>query len=139
MNQESLSMDFDLRHAPERVWQALTDPELLARWLLPVTGFRLDSGAAFQFRADPQGDWDGAVRCRVLDVEAPRKISYTWVVGDFLDTVVTFTLTPTGTGTRLSLVQSGFRPDQRTAATGARYGWKLMTGRLLALLDEESP
>ena len=40
---------------------------------------------------------------------AHRKLSYTWVVGDMPDTVVTFTLTPTASGTRLSLVQSGFK------------------------------
>lgn len=133
-----ITLHFELAHPPQKVWRALTDPALLSRWLLPVTGFRLDPGAAFRFRADPQGDWDGAVHCRLLEAEAPRKISYTWVVGEFLDTVVTFTLTPTPAGTRLSLVQSGFRPDQKMNAGGARYGWNLMTGRLVALLDEES-
>jgi uncharacterized protein YndB with AHSA1/START domain len=52
-----------------------------------------------------------------------------------LDTVVTFTLAPTASGTRLSLVQSGFRPDQKKNFGGARYGWKLMGGRLVELLD----
>ena len=32
---DSLSLEFDLRHAPEKVWRALTDPVLLAEWLLP--------------------------------------------------------------------------------------------------------
>jgi uncharacterized protein YndB with AHSA1/START domain len=47
---------------------------------------------------------------------------------------VTFTLTPTASGTRLSLVQSGFRPDQKRESGGARYGWKMMGGRLADLL-----
>ena len=51
-----------------------------------------------------------------------------------LDTVVTFTLTPTATGTRLSLVQSGFKPDQKQNLGGARYGWNLMAGKLVELL-----
>ena len=54
-------------------------------------------------------------------------------VGD-MDTVVTFTLTPTASGTRLSLVQSGFKPDQKQNFGGARYGWKMMGGKLVDLL-----
>ena len=41
-----------------------------------------------------------------------------WGVGD-MDTVVTFTLTPTASGTRLSLVQSGFKPHQKQNFAGA--------------------
>jgi uncharacterized protein YndB with AHSA1/START domain len=51
-----------------------------------------------------------------------------------LDTVVTFTLTPTAPGTRLSLLQSGFKPDQKRNFGGARYGWKMMGGTLVDLL-----
>ena len=50
---ESLSFDFDLQHSPEKVWRALTDPELLAEWLLPVVGFRTEPGAAFTFKTQP--------------------------------------------------------------------------------------
>jgi uncharacterized protein YndB with AHSA1/START domain len=71
----------------------------------------------------------------MLEIDAPRKLSYTWVVGDIaIDTVVSFTLTPTTSGTRLSLVQSGFRPDQKQNFGGARYGWRLMGGKLVDLL-----
>jgi uncharacterized protein YndB with AHSA1/START domain len=51
-----------------------------------------------------------------------------------IDTVVTFTLTPTASGTHLSLVQSGFKPEQKQNFGGARYGWKLMSGKLVELL-----
>jgi uncharacterized protein YndB with AHSA1/START domain len=130
---DSISFDFDLHHAPEKVWRALTDPVLLAEWLLPVVGSKLEPGAAFTFKAQPQPGWDGIVNCRFLEIEAHRKLSYTWVVGD-MDTVVTFTLTPTVSGTRLSLVQSGFEPDQKQNIAGARYGWKMMGGKLVDLL-----
>jgi uncharacterized protein YndB with AHSA1/START domain len=130
---ESLSFEFDLRHVPEKVWRALTDPVLLADWLLPVVGLKLEPGAAFTFKAQPQPGWDGIVSCRFLEIEAQRKLSWTWVVGD-IDTVVTFTLTPTATGTRLTLVQSGFKPDQKRNLGGARYGWKMMGGKLVDLL-----
>jgi uncharacterized protein YndB with AHSA1/START domain len=132
---ESISFEFDLHHSPEKVWRALTDPVLLTEWLLPVVGFKLEPGAAFTFKTQPYPGWDGTVNCRILEIEAHRKLSYTWVVGGMaLDTVVTFTLTPTTSGTRLSLVQSGFKPDQKQNFGGARYGWKMMGGKLVDLL-----
>jgi uncharacterized protein YndB with AHSA1/START domain len=133
---ESITFEFELNHAPEKVWRALTEPALLAEWLLPVVGFALEPGTAFMFKTQPHPGWDGTVNCRVLEVEAHRKIRYTWVVGDDmeLDTVVTFTLTPTASGTRVSLVQSGFKPEQKQNFGGARYGWKMMGGRLIEQL-----
>ncbi|MBK7406002.1 MAG: SRPBCC domain-containing protein [Phycisphaerales bacterium] len=132
---ESISFEFNLPHPPQKVWRALTDPELLTAWLLPVFDHKLEPGAAFMFRAPPQPGWDGAVSCRFREIESQRRLSWSWVVGD-LDTVVTFTLTPTsgGAGTLLSLVQSGFKPDQKQNFGGARYGWKMMGGRLIELL-----
>jgi len=130
---ESISFEFDLHQLPERVWRALTDPVLLTDWLLPVVGLKLEPGAAFKFKTQPYPGWDGIVNCRILEIEAHRKLSYTWVVGD-MDTVVTFTLTPRASGTRLSLVQSGFKPDQKQNFGGARYGWKMMGGKLVDLL-----
>ena len=130
---ETISFEYDLQHSPEKVWRALTDPALLAEWLLPVFDLELEPGAAFTFRTQPHPGWDGSVDCRFLEIEPQRKLSYRWVVVD-MDTVVTFTLTPTASGTRLSLVQSGFRPDQKQNFGGARYGWKLMGGKLVDLL-----
>jgi uncharacterized protein YndB with AHSA1/START domain len=130
---ESISFEFDLHHVPEKVWRALTDPALLAEWLLPVIGLKLEPGAAFTFKTQAYPGWDGIVNCRMLEIEAHKKISYAWTV-PFLDTVVSFTLTPTASGTRLSLVQSGFKEDQQKEFGGARYGWKLMGGKLVDLL-----
>jgi uncharacterized protein YndB with AHSA1/START domain len=135
---ESIAFEVELQHPPEKVWRALTDPALLSEWLLPVVGLRLEPGAAFAFQTQPHPGWDGTVSCRMLEVEAERKLRYAWVVGETLDTVVTFTLTPTASGTRLSLVQSGFQPEQKQNFGGARYGWKRMGGKLFELL-ERSP
>ena len=132
---ESISFEFDLQHPPEKVWRALTDPALLAEWLLPAIDFELAPGSAFMLKTQPYPGWDGTVNCRMLEIEATKKLSYTWVVGDMeLDTVVTFSLAPTSSGTRLSLVQSGFKPDQKKNFGGARYGWRLMGGKLVDLL-----
>lgn len=131
---DALTFEFDLAHPPEKVWRALTDPALLTEWLLPVVGLKLEPGAAFTFKTQPYPGWDGTVNCSFREIDAQRKLSYTWVVGEMLDTVVTFTLTPTSAGTHLTLVQSGFKPDQKQNFGGARYGWKLMGGRLVDLL-----
>ena len=130
---DSISFEFDLHHSPKKVWRALTDPTLLAQWLLPAIDFKLAPGAAFTFKTQPYPGWDGTVQCRILEIDEPRRISYAWVVVD-LDTVVTFTLTPTESGTRLSLVQSGFKPEQKQNFGGARYGWKMMGSKLVDLL-----
>ena len=132
---EAISFEFDLRHSIEKVWRALTDPVLLAEWLLPVVGLELEPGTAFKFQKEPMPGWDGSVNCQVLEIEAHKKLSYTWVVGDMeIDTVVTFGLTPTPSGTRLTLVQSGFKPHQKQNWGGARYGWRMMGGKLVELL-----
>jgi uncharacterized protein YndB with AHSA1/START domain len=133
----ALAFEFDLPHAPAKVWRALTDPALLAEWLLPTVGFAPEPGTTFSFRRDPMPGWDGVVHCRVLEVDPGRMLRYAWVVGD-MDTVVRFTLAPSATGTRLSLVHSGFLPTQRHNFGGARYGWRQMGGKLegvLAVLD----
>ncbi|MFO0838775.1 MAG: SRPBCC domain-containing protein [Phycisphaerae bacterium] len=135
---ESIAFEFDLPHPAEKVWRALTEPALLAEWLLPVAGFKLDAGASFAFHAQPQPGWDGVVNCKLREIEPHRKLSYAWVVGD-IHTVVTFTLTPAAGSegkprTLLSVVQSGFKPSQKQAFGGARYGWRMMGGKLVDLL-----
>ncbi|MFZ5893139.1 MAG: SRPBCC family protein [Myxococcota bacterium] len=130
---ETISFEFDLPHSPEKVWRALTEPKLLAEWLLPVFDLKLETGAAFLFKTQAYPGWDGTVNCRMLEIETHRKLSYAWTV-PFLDTVVTFTLTPTATGTHLLLVQSGFKADQGREFGGARYGWNMMGPKLVELL-----
>lgn len=131
---DSISFELDLHHSPSKVWRALTDPHLLAEWLLPVLDLELEPGAAFTFHAQPQPGWDGVVNCRLLEIEPERKLSWRWAVGE-IDTVVAFALTPTVSGTHLSLVQSGFEPHQKQNVAGARYGWKMMSGKLVDLLE----
>lgn len=133
----TLSFEVDLPHPPPKVWRALTEPALLAEWLLPVVGFNAEPGTAFTFNAPPQPGWDGVVNCRMREIEPLRKLRYAWIVGN-IDTVVTFTLRPIGgaaaSGTRLSIEQSGFKPDQKAAFGGARYGWNMMGGQLVEIL-----
>jgi len=132
---DALTFEFELSHSPAKVWRALSEPQLMAEWLLPVFGFKPELDAQFTFKTQPQPGWDGTVHCRVLEIDEPRFLRYAWAVGDgWLDTVVAFTLTPTEAGTRLTLVQSGFKPEQKQNLGGARYGWKMMGTKLVDLL-----
>ena len=133
----TLAFEVDLHHPPEKVWRALTDPVLLVEWLPPVVDreLKVEPGSAFGFKTKPFPDWDGTVNCRILEIEAGRKLKYAWAVGVMeLDTVVSFTLTPTASGTHLSLVDSGFKPEQKGAFGGQRYGWRMTGGKLVDLL-----
>ncbi|MDX2093483.1 MAG: SRPBCC domain-containing protein [Kofleriaceae bacterium] len=131
----TIAFEIELAHAPEKVWRALTEPALLSEWLLPTLGMQLQPGATFTLKTQPFPEWDGTVRCTFLEIEPLRKLSYTWSVPS-LDLVVTFTLTPTPSGTHLAIVQSGFAPEQTREAGGARYGWMMMCEQLVALLDK---
>ncbi len=74
------------------------------------------------------------VDCEVLIVAPQKQLSYSWNVGDKsangLKSVVTFTLTPTATGTHLRMEQSGFRSDEDNNYRGANYGWQRFTANL---------
>ena len=118
---------------PEKIWRALTQPHLIEEWLM-----KNDFKPVVDHRFNLRADW-GAVDCQVLAVEPNKTLSYTWNFAHEdaaynLHSVVTFTLTPTSTGTHLRMEQSGFRPDQRQAYLGARGGWQRFFGALEQVL-----
>jgi uncharacterized protein YndB with AHSA1/START domain len=117
----------EMPHPPEKVWRALTQPHLIEEWLMK-TDFQPVVDHRFNLRAD----W-GAVDCQVLAVEPNRTLSYTWVAYG-LESVVTWTLTPTSTGTHLRMEQSGFRQDQQQAYQGAQFGWQKFLANLEQVL-----
>jgi uncharacterized protein YndB with AHSA1/START domain len=110
---------------PEKIWRALTQPHLIEEWLMK-NDFKPVVGHGFNLRAD----W-GVVDCQVLAVEPDKTLSHTWGVFD-LESVVTWTLTPTSTGSHLRMEQSGFRPDQQQYYQGAKSGWP----RFFAALEQ---
>ena len=115
---ECIAFDFDLHHSPQKVWRALTEPALLAEWLLPVLELELQPGKAFELMAPPQPGWDGVVHCRMLEIDAHRKLSYTWTVDD-IDTVVTFVI-----GDRLELEIGRNAHERRCASIPGFSLWK---------------
>jgi uncharacterized protein YndB with AHSA1/START domain len=130
----SVVVEREVPFPPEKIWRALTQPHLIEEWLMkndfaPVVGHR------FNLR----GDWGGVLDCEVLAIEPNRRLSYTWNFAHDdaaynLESVVTFTLTPTPTGTRLRMEQLGFRPDQKQAFGGAKTGWQQFFTKLEQLL-----
>jgi uncharacterized protein YndB with AHSA1/START domain len=123
---DTILVEYDLPHAPAKVWRALTEPALLEAWLMK-NDIRAEVGHRFTMKAQPMPGWDGTVRCEVLEVDAPRRLVYTWVGGNEthrLDTVVKWTLTPTPSGTRLLLEHSGFLPDNAFAFDALARGWR---------------
>lgn len=136
--QRSLVMERVFPHSPEKLWRALTEGPLLAQWMMK-NDFEPVVGRKFQFRADPMPNWNGVVDCEVLVVEPLRRLSYNWGVGgpeSGMQWVVLWTLTPAEGGTHLRMEQSGFRPDQKTAYQGAKYGWQKFLGELERVVGE---
>jgi uncharacterized protein YndB with AHSA1/START domain len=119
----SVIVEREIPHPPEKIWRALTQPQLIEDWLMK-NDFRPVPDHRFQLTAD----W-GSVDCQVLEVEPNRTLSYSWAAHG-LESVVTWTLTPAGGGTRLRIEQTGFRPDQEQAYQGARFGWPKFLGKL---------
>lgn len=117
----------EFSHPPAKLWRALTQPHLVAEWLM-AGEVAATPGHRFRFGAE----W-GTVDCEVVEVEPERMLSYTWA-GKGLESVVTWTLTPTATGTHLRMEQRGFRPEQQLAYHGARAGWPRFLSRLETLL-----
>jgi uncharacterized protein YndB with AHSA1/START domain len=124
----SVVVERDMPHPPEKLWRALTQPHLIAEWLMK-NDFKPAVGHQFNLRMDPQPGWDGVINCKVLVVEPNKTLAYTWgTLG--LETEVTFTLTPSGTGTHLRVEQSGFPSDRPQNYQGAKYGWQQFFGKL---------
>lgn len=90
----------------ETVWQALTDSEALAEWLMP-NDFSPRVGHKFQFHTTPKPGFDGIVNCEVTELVERERLAFTWKGGG-INTVVTFTLEPEPSGTRLKLEHNGF-------------------------------
>lgn len=127
----SVVVERELAFPPEKIWRALTQPHLLAEWLMK-NDFQPLMGHRFTLR----GDW-GAVDCKVRAIEPLKALSYSWAALG-LESVVTWTLTPTPKGTHLRMEQTGFRADQEQAYQGARHGWpNLLAGleQTLARMD----
>ncbi|UPK32959.1 SRPBCC domain-containing protein [Bradyrhizobium sp. 186] len=143
---QDIVLDEVFPHATATIWKALTSAQLIARWLMPPTGFEAIEGNNFTFKTNPAGGWDGVIHCRVLEVVPNRRLAYAWKGGDAgntgygspLDTVVTWSLTAVEAGTRIRLVHSGFvTPKNDTAYRNMSDGWTKVVRRLDEISGED--
>ena len=146
---EEIVVDEVFPHAPETIWRTLTSGKLMGRWLgMEPVGFEPPVvGNRFTYRTTPAGEWDGTIRCEVLDAIPNERFVYSWKGGHEgnvgygapLDTVVTFTLKKVDGGTRLRLVHSGFvLPRNDTAYRNMSGGWNKVVPRIGAITGEHA-
>ena len=122
-----LRRDYD---APiEDVWDALTNPERIGRWFLPISGdYRL--GGRYQFEGNAGGE--------IVACERPNRLKVTWVYGEVADAadvseVEVRLSTVDGGTTRFELEHTAIVPEEPWAEYGpgaVGVGWD---GGLLGL------
>lgn len=149
MTEDDLSairVDGFLPHPPAKVWRALTDPDLLARWLMP-NDFKPVVGHRFTFTRPPMPAvrFAGTAQCEVLEIEPERRLKISWVdpgEDNALDSTVTWRLVPEGRGTRLFIDHEGFDPDNPHQQLSRRImgdqGWRGTLDRIASLIDTAS-
>lgn len=133
-----VELDFHLKSPIQKVWQALTDSNLLSQWIWD-NDFKPVVGHNFQFRAEPNEWWDGIVDGEVLEVDEPHKLWYTWL-SQGETTTVTWTLQEESDGnTRLHFEQSGFSEETKSypgALEGAKSSWEEFGKQLEKILAD---
>jgi len=136
----AIQRELMLPQPPERVWESITDPAMLAEWMFP-NDFAPHVGHRFTFSvpANPAVKFDGlTVRCEVLECDPPRRLVFSWSAGGAVEnTLVTFNLLPDDGGTRLTFQHSGFDLSEAfgpQAFKGAEYGWTRMLKQLCEIV-----
>ena len=105
---------------PERVWEALTDDDLLSDWLAEDASIDPVEGGEVQV-----GERQGTVRT----ADEERELSFTWERPGEDESLVTFTLEPVETGTRVVVVERAIAPVSMSASS-----WGASLGRLRLVL-----
>ena len=139
--QQEIRNEWFYEQSPNKVWEYLTQAELIALWLMP-NDFKPIPGHEFQFRTKPIPglDLDGIFHCSVLEIIPFQKLTYSWKGGPgngvfTLDTVVEWTLEKYGNGTRLFLRQSGFKEINLSIFTAMTDGWQKNIQKMVNYLN----
>lgn len=155
-DQDTILAEIFVAAPPERVFEAITDPNQLSRWWGQNGLYRVTHGSSDLRRG---GKWsssgvgaDGtkfSVEGEYLEVDPPRRLVYTWVASyrGPGKTVVYWDLQPqtvhglhpsgpkkAGTGTLVKLRHEGFADDPQGAISHGE-GWKRVFGWLAAYVE----
>jgi uncharacterized protein YndB with AHSA1/START domain len=132
-------------HPRAKVWRALTEPELMAKWGMRPEGFAPVVGTAFKLIGKAVPGWRGFIECVVTEARAPEVIAYSWIGNDGSETLrVKSTLEGTSRGTRLVLEHTGFEGvsgfllSKIMMVPGWRKMLRLALPRVLMDLSKES-
>jgi uncharacterized protein YndB with AHSA1/START domain len=139
--QTEIKNEWVYAQSPNEVWEYLTQPELIALWLMP-NNFKPVLGQEFQFKTKPipSLNLDGIFYCKVLAISPFKKLIYSWKGGSgndvfTLDTVVEWTLEKYENGTKLSLKQVGFKEANLSIFTAMTNGWQTNIQKMIAHLN----
>ena len=109
--------------------------------------FVAEIGNRFTYQTTPAGEWDGTIRCQVLELVPGERLVYSWRgghadnagYGSLLDLTVSMFLEPVAAGTKLRVIHSAFDlPRNETAFSSMSGGWKCVVARIAEVADEQS-
>jgi len=91
-----------------KVWKAITDKNDMKKWYFDLKEFNPLVGFEFKFYGGEEGGRQYLHLCRITEVTAGRKITYSWKYDGYAgESFVTFELFPEGNKTRLKLTHAG--------------------------------
>jgi uncharacterized protein YndB with AHSA1/START domain len=139
---KSLSLTRVLPANISRVFEACTQPELMSRWLVccadgSATAWSdLRLGGTYRIEMTRGGKAIGAAYGEYLEIQAPRRLVFTWNSDNagVRDSVVTIELKELGRETELTLIHT-LDPDTNEGRAHAR-GWTVSISNLERLLGE---
>ena len=138
----SLSLVRKLDAAPGKVWRAITEPEMLKRWMGPDDAFKVPT-AEIELRVggryrivmiSPDGE-EHDVRGAYREIVPNKKLVYTWAwkTTPERESLVTIELRSAGSGTELTLRHEQFADAE--ARDRHQHGWMGCLARLEKALD----
>ncbi|WP_405138169.1 SRPBCC family protein [Nocardia sp. NBC_01388] len=108
----SIEREIYVDASPEVVFEVVSSPDHISQWWTDGAEFEVTPGSVGEF---VWGDRVDVYAMTVVDVRPPRVFSFRWCFPDDKvedaanSLLVTFELTPSGSGTKIRLTETGFR------------------------------
>jgi uncharacterized protein YndB with AHSA1/START domain len=121
----------------QKVWNAIATSEGLAAWLMP-NDFQPVMGHEFTFRSVPQHGWDGIVYCKVMELNPPKRLGFTWC-GNNMEQYVSFELIELEKDkTQFTLVHAGWSEENAMIRDIMYDGWGYLTEDLRKKMGDKN-